>query len=96
MKIYRDTENDLILSVTDSGFGYPVATFLAEMGISMGAHEAVIESAVANFLSGEDTSIHLLSNNAPLEPIDGDDDHPYVGLTLEEVIKKFGLVAEEL
>lgn len=95
MKIYRDEQNDLILSVTDSGYGFPVVTFLAEMGMAFGTHEKIVEGAVADFLAGEG-SIHLLSNETPLVPIDGDDDHPYVGLTLDEVIKKFGLVAEEL
>lgn len=95
MLIYRDETNDLILSVTDAGYGYPVSTFLAEMGIALGGHKVVIEEAIANSLSGAN-DIHLLTDSEPLKPTAGEDDHPYIGLTLSEVIEKFCGAPEEI
>lgn len=84
MKLYLDSKNGLLLTVID-GKGVAVNASVARAGMMFGFHEKIINEMLGN------PETNILSD-APL--VTDMADHPYKGLTLDEVTSQLEEITE--
>lgn len=60
MKIYNNLETQETISVTDSGYGFPLPTFIAEIGMQLSKerHKSAVEESVKDFIDGEAMTVY--------------------------------------
>lgn len=65
MKLYKDVTRDEVISVTDEGYGFPLPSFLVDMGLMMSndVHKRCVEGAVQDFTTGVDTALTVYSGD---------------------------------